>query len=125
MPKITSIRGILMYKKLYNALYIMNIVLQGFWCLLFPVGIGFGLCWLLVEHAGLPGWTYAVGITLGVFVGLISMCRFLISATEAMERLEKSKAAERVKRPRIAAKPLGENDKEIATKPLGNSDKEE
>lgn len=100
-----------MYKKLYNVLYIINIVLQGFWCLVFPVGIGFGIAWLLVEYAHLPRWIFAVGMTFGVFVGLVSMCRFLISATEAMERLERSRRAEKEAKKRITHTPDGENEK--------------
>lgn len=100
-----------MYKKLYNVLYIINIVLQGFWCLVFPLGIGFGIAWLLVEYADLPRWIFAVGMTFGVFVGLVSMCRFLISATEAMERLERSRRAEKEAKKRITHTPDGENEK--------------
>ena len=75
------------------------------------MGIGFGIAWLLVEYADLPRWIFAVGMTFGVFVGLVSMCRFLISATDAMERLEKSRKAEKQAKKGITHTPGGENEK--------------
>lgn len=80
-----------MYKKLYGALYLLNIVLQGFWCLMFPMGVAFGLGWLAVRYISWPTWCYVPLMLIGAIVGLISMCRFLISATNAMDRLERQR----------------------------------
>ena len=72
-----------------NAMYAMNIILQAFWSLLFPIGGGVLLGWLLVEKCGMASYLFVILILLGVFVGMISMIRFLISALAGLERLEK------------------------------------
>ena len=76
-------------KRFMNAMYAMNIILQAFWSLLFPIGAGVFLGWLLTEKAGLGDFVFVILILLGVFAGLISMVRFLISALAGLERLEK------------------------------------
>ena len=76
-------------KRFMNAMYAMNIILQAFWSLLFPIGAGVFFGWLLTEKAGLGDYVFVILILLGVFVGLISMVRFLISALAGLERLEK------------------------------------
>lgn len=72
-----------------NAMYALNIVLQGFWSLLFPVGVGILLGWLLTEKCGMGDYVFVILILLGVFVGIVSMVRFLLSALAGLERLEK------------------------------------
>ena len=76
-------------KNFMNAMYAMNIILQAFWSLLFPIGGGVLLGWLLVEKCGMGSYLFVILILLGVFVGMISMIRFLISALTGLERLEK------------------------------------
>ena len=72
-----------------NAMYAMNIILQAFWSLLFPIGCGVLLGWLLVEKCGMGSYLFVILILFGVLVGMISMIRFLISALSGLERLEK------------------------------------
>ena len=72
-----------------NAMYAMNIILQAFWSLLFPIGGGVLLGWFLTEKCGMGSYLFVILILLGVFVGMISMIRFLISALTGLERLEK------------------------------------
>jgi F0F1-type ATP synthase assembly protein I len=72
-----------------NAMYAMNIILQAFWSLLFPIGFGVLLGWLLVEKCGMGRYLFVILIMLGVLVGMVSMIRFLISALAGLERLEK------------------------------------
>ena len=72
-----------------NAMYAFNIILQAFWSLLFPVGAGLLLGWLLTEKCGMGDYVFVILILLGVLVGLFSMLRFLISALAGLERLEK------------------------------------
>ena len=78
-----------MYKKLVSALYIFNIVSQAVFTLSIPIGLGFGLSWLLVTYLYAPRWIYAVLITLGALSGFYSMIKFVLSAMAAYERLEK------------------------------------
>ena len=80
-----------MYKKLVDALYILNIVFQGFYTLALPIGIGALVSYLLVKFAHAPGWIWAILLVLGTFCGLFSMIKYLISAMNNLERLEKER----------------------------------
>ena len=75
-------------KRFMNSMYAFNIILQAFWSLLFPIGASVFLGFLLTEKAGLGNYVFVILIVLGVFSGLISMVRFLISALAGLERLE-------------------------------------
>lgn len=68
--------------------YLLNIVIQGFWCLLFPIGVAFGIGWLLVNKLSWPTWSMVPLLIVATFMGLFSMCKFLISSSEALERME-------------------------------------
>jgi F0F1-type ATP synthase assembly protein I len=70
-------------------MYALNIILQAFWSLLFPIGAGVLVGWLLTEKCGMGNYVFVILILLGVFAGLISMIRFLLSALAGLERLEK------------------------------------
>ena len=78
-----------MYKKLVSAMYLFNIVLQSIFNLLFPIGICFFACWLLVNKLGCPEFLYVIFILLGTFSGLVMMVKFIISATRALDAIEK------------------------------------
>ena len=71
-------------------MYGVNIVAQSIFSLLTPVLILFALSWLLVTKVGAPEWIYAITISCGTVMGLISMVRFVIVASEGLNRLEKS-----------------------------------
>ena len=76
-------------KNFMNAMYTFNIILQAFWSLLFPIGAGLFLGWLLTEKCGMGNFIFVILILLGVLVGIVSMIRFLLSALAGLERLEK------------------------------------
>ena len=78
-----------MYKNFVGALYVMNIVLQCIFTLLTPAALAFLLSWLLTSKLGAPIWIYAIFLPIGFIMGLISMVKFAISASEGLERLEK------------------------------------
>ncbi len=80
-----------MYKNLVNAMYILNILWQALFTLAFPMLLGFGASWLAVESFGAPSWIYAVLLTLGTLAGFYNMIKFVISAMDAYDRLEKSR----------------------------------
>lgn len=87
-----------MYKKIVNSLYLLNIIFQAFFSLLFPVGCALLLSWYMVEKKNMPSWIYVILIVSGVFVGLFSMVKFILSAMKAFENLEKEqKAREKAK----------------------------
>ena len=80
-----------MHKRFFGFMYGLNIISQAVFSLLTPAALLFAICWLLVSKCGAPEWLYAIFITVGVLIGLISMVRFAITASENLERLEKSK----------------------------------
>ena len=82
-----------MYRNLVGALYVINIVVQCIITLLVPAGIGFLIAFFAVRE-GAPGWLYAVLVPVGIISGFISMIKFAINASEALERLEKQRQDE-------------------------------
>ena len=77
-----------MYKRFVSAMYVMNIIAQAIVTLLIPAALMFFISWLFVAKCGAPEWLYAVLITLGIISGFISMIRFVIQASEGLERME-------------------------------------
>ena len=87
-----------MYKKLVSTLYLLNIVFQAFYTLALPIGIGVLASFLLTEYASAPKWIWALLLILGVFTGLYSMIKYILTATKNLDRLE----AEKVKKAKEA-----------------------
>ena len=79
------------YGKFVSAVYIINVVIQGFFSLACPMGLGFLAAWLLVTRAGCPTFLYPVLIVLGTLIGLYSMVKFITDTMAAVERLEKQR----------------------------------
>ena len=77
-----------MYKRFVGAMYVINIIAQAIVTLLIPAAILFAAAWLFVERCSAPEWLYAVMITLGIISGFVSMIRFVIRASEGLERME-------------------------------------
>ena len=86
-----------MKNKFFGALYVLNIISQAIFTLLTPTGVFFALSWFLVRKLSFPTWTYAVLITLGVLIGFYTMIKFVISAAESLERLERQSNKKRRK----------------------------
>lgn len=84
-------------KGAYSALYTANVVFQSIITLLMHIGVGLLLSWFLVSKLGLPAWIYAIVIIISVFIGLISMIRFILSTMRALDHLEKSRETKRRK----------------------------
>ena len=80
-----------MYKRFVGAMYVMNIIAQAIVTLLIPAALMFFISWLFVAKCGAPEWLYAVLITLGIISGFISMIRFVIRASEGLERMEQQR----------------------------------
>ena len=80
-----------MYGKFVSAMYLLNIIFQSFFNLAAPIGLSILASWLLVEKAGIGGWVYAPLVLAGVTIGFVSMIRFILSATRALDRLEEQK----------------------------------
>ena len=77
-----------MYKRFVGAMYVINIIAQAIVTLLLPAALLFAIAWLFVAKCGAPEWLYAVMITLGIMSGFVSMIRFVIRASEGLERME-------------------------------------
>jgi hypothetical protein len=77
------------HKKLFNALYILNIVSQALFTLVIPAALLYGITWLLVLKLSLPEWLYAIALVLGFVLGFISMIKFILTSMAGLERLEK------------------------------------
>lgn len=80
-----------MYRNLVGALYVINIVFQAIFTLLTPPVILFFINYLCVSKLSFPKWTYAISLSVGFILGLISMIKFAIAASEGLERLEKQR----------------------------------
>lgn len=77
-------------RRAYSFIYVVNIVFQAIFTLLFHIGAGLLLSWLLVEKCGLPDFLYAILIIIGVLIGLLSMIKFILVSMRALDHLEKS-----------------------------------
>ena len=80
-----------MYRNFVSAMYVLNIIFQAVFTLLTPPAIFFFINYLCVSKLSFPKWTYAISLSIGFILGLISMIKFSITASEALERLEKQR----------------------------------
>ena len=80
-----------MYRNLVSTLYVLNIVFQAIFTLLFSPALLFFINYLCVTKLSFPKWSYAISLSVGFIIGIVSMIKFAISASEALERLEKQK----------------------------------
>ena len=69
-------------------IYVLNIVAQALFSLVFSVAVFFGIGDLAVTYLGAPSWVYIPLILVGVGVGFVSMVRFILSAMAGLDRLE-------------------------------------
>jgi len=81
-----------LYKKIVNSVYLINIIIQSFVSLLFPIAVAILVAWYLAEQRSVGKWIYVVLILFGVFIGLFSMVKFVLSAMSAFENLEREQA---------------------------------
>ena len=82
-----------MKTEIYNAAYLINVIFQAFFNLMFPMAIMFFIGWLAVSRLSIGQWVYAVLLIFGLIIGLISMIKFLIYALDAFEKIEKAQKA--------------------------------
>lgn len=93
-----------MYKKIFNAFHVLNILFQALYTLALPIGIGALISFLLTKYAGAPGWVWAVLLVLGVFVGFYSMIRFILTAAKNLEKIEEGQKAREKEKPKTTKK---------------------
>jgi F0F1-type ATP synthase assembly protein I len=82
-------------KESYSTFYVINIVFQSIFTLLWQIGVSVLLGWVFVSFVGAPEWIYVPLILLGVGSGLVSMVRFILTAMKSLERLEEERRAKK------------------------------
>ena len=82
-----------MYRKMSNALHVLNILFQALYTLALPIGGGVLISFLLTKYAGAPGWIWAVLLVLGVIIGFFSMIKYILTAARSLEQIEKGQMA--------------------------------
>lgn len=75
-------------KERYSAFYVINIVIQSIFTLLWQIAVGLLVGWIFVTFVGAPEWIYVPLILAGVTTGLVSMVRFILASMKALERIE-------------------------------------
>lgn len=80
-------------KNTYNAVYVINIVFQAIFTLLWQIGLAVFIGWVTVDRLGAPEWLYVVFITLGAITGFISMIKFILKAMRSLDSIEKERKA--------------------------------
>lgn len=78
-------------KEGYSAFYVINIVFQSIFTLLWQIALGLLVGWIFVTLVGAPEWIYVPLILVGVATGLVSMVRFILTAMKALEHIEEQR----------------------------------
>ena len=78
-------------KEGFSAFYIINIVFQSIFTLLWQIALGLLVGWIFVTLVGAPEWIYVPLILVGVATGLVSMVRFILTAMKALEHIEEQR----------------------------------
>ena len=82
-------------KEGYSTFYVINIVFQSIFTLLWQIATALLVGWIFVSFVGAPPWIYVPLILLGVASGLISMVRFILAAMKSLERIEEERRRKR------------------------------
>ena len=75
----------------YSSFYVINIVFQSIFTLLWQIITALAIGWIFVQKLNAPDWLYVPLILVGVISGLISMVRFILAAMKSLERIEEQK----------------------------------
>ena len=78
-----------MYKQSFGFVYVINIVAQSIFTLLWQIALCVLAGWFFTKKCGAPDWVYVPLILLGVGVGLFSMIKFILTAMKNLEIIEK------------------------------------
>ena len=75
--------------KAYGTVYVINVVFQAIFSLIFQIGLCVLLAYLAVSKLSFPEWVYIPFVLFGTATGLITMIRFILTSMASLERLEK------------------------------------
>ena len=78
-------------KEGYSTVYVINIVFQSIFTLLWQIGVAILAGWLCIDLFGAPDWVYVPLIIAGVITGFVSMIRFILAAMNALDRIERER----------------------------------
>ena len=78
-------------KEGYSTVYVINIVFQSIFTLLWQIGLAILVGWLSIDMLGAPDWIYVPLIIAGVITGFVSMIRFILAAMNSLDRIEKER----------------------------------
>lgn len=79
-------------RQAYSTFYVINIVFQAIFTLLWQIALSLAVGWLFVEKLGAPKWAYVPLLIAGVITGLVSMVKFILAAMRSLERIEEQKS---------------------------------
>ena len=85
----------IVFRRTVSFLYVLNIIFQALFSLLFSIGFFLLLGWLSTTYLSLPPWVYVPLILFGVVVGIISMVKFILAATRSLDNLERQHQSDR------------------------------
>ena len=88
------------YKQTFNALYVINIVMQSIFTLIFDAGLFVFIGWLLTSKLGAPEWVYVPLILVGMALGVFSMLKLVTLSMHNLERLEENQINQQKKIPK-------------------------
>ena len=77
-----------MYKKFVNTVKLLNLIFQSLYTLALPIGCGALISHLTTKHLSWPDWVWALFLTLGVIIGLVSMVKYILTDIKNMERMK-------------------------------------
>ena len=102
-----------MRRETVSVLYVINIVLQAFFNILWQIGIMLLLSYLSIRFLGWPEWVYAPFTVFGALTGIYSMVKFILSASRGLENLERQrKMNEKSKTSSHSERTPGENNEQ-------------
>ena len=76
----------------FSAIYVVNIVFESIFSMLFPIGLSVFGGWLLVNRMGADSWVYVPLILFGTALGFLSMYRLISASMKALDRIEKDRS---------------------------------
>ena len=78
----------------FSTIYVINIVIESIFTMLFSVGISVLAGWLLVNRLGTREWVFVPLILMGIAIGFLSMFKLIGASMRALERIERDRADE-------------------------------
>ena len=82
-------------KEGYSTFYVINIVFQSIFTLLWQIAAALLVGWIFVRFVNAPEWIYVPLILVGVISGLVSMVKFILAAMRSLDKIEEQRRKKR------------------------------